>query len=103
MGIVYHTEPECGSLAKVTGTHFLLICHVLYQDGASGVILQCDVEGLTTICLNKIEQGFGVGDLNVLLNEQALHGFSDSTLVRHPHMMRSASVSISALPEPLHL
>ena len=68
-------------LAKVTGTHFLFIDHILLQDGESGVILQCDVEGLTTTCLNKIEQGLGVTSYHpYVVHPNVEYSWSDNML-----------------------
>ena len=50
--MINHTEPECGCLAKVAGTHLVFICLILFEDVESGGILQCKVKVLTTTGLD---------------------------------------------------
>jgi len=47
-GMVYHTEPECGSLAGMAGAHLVFISHIFLEDGESRGILQHMVESLST-------------------------------------------------------
>lgn len=79
--MVYHTDPECGSLAEVSATHLVFIGRILLEEGECGGILLYKVEDLATTGLDEIKEGHRVVDLNILINEsfnlQPLHSFTD--------------------------